>query len=126
MGTVAGGDRGCSSREVLLAGALLPLLLGPGGESGKRQCCRCLQMFADVLLALVAGPVTSEPRLRWRPRLNREIKLMLGVLLDLSPSWSRHGGQVWLGVTGDAVGCPHGGRVPWVGKWPVSCRTWLE
>lgn len=39
-------------------GALLPLLLGPGGEHSKGHCCRCLQMFADVLLALVVELVT--------------------------------------------------------------------
>ena len=118
---VADGDRGCSGREVLLAGALPPLLPGPRGESGKRHHCRCLQMFADVLLAPAVGPVTGEPRLRCRPRLNRERKLMLGFLLDPSPVWPQRGGQVRLGATGAAVGCPHGVRVPWIGR-EVACE----
>lgn len=48
-------------------GALLPLLLGPGGEHGKGHCCRCLQMFADVLLAPVVELVTSEPQASAQP-----------------------------------------------------------
>lgn len=128
---VADGDGGCSGWQVLLAGTLLLLLLGPGGERGKRHCCRCLQMFADVLLAPAVGLVTSEPQLRCRPQLNQEGKLMLGFLLDPSPARSRHGGQVWLGATGAAVGCPHGGRLPWIGR-EAACelraaiRGWIR
>lgn len=128
---VADGDGGCSGWEVLLARASLPLLLGPGGESGKRHCCRCLQMFADVLLALAMGPVTSEPWLPCQPQLNRERKPMLNFLLDLAPARHWRDGQVRLGATGAVVGCPHGGHVLWVGseaacELRAAVRGWIR
>lgn len=81
-------------------GALLPLLPGPGGVQGQRHHCRCLQMFADVLLAPAAGQVTSEPWPQSRPRLNQETKLVLSFLLDPSPARFQPSGQGWLGNVG--------------------------
>lgn len=76
------------------AGALLLPLPGSGGEDSKRHRCRCLQMFADVLLAPGVELVTSEPWLLCRPQLNPGRKLMLSFLLGPAPAWPRCGGQV--------------------------------
>lgn len=73
---------------------------------GQRQHCRCLQMFADVLLAPAAGQVTSEPWPQCQPQLKQETEQVLNFLLDPSPAWLQHGGQGWLGDVGLPQGVP--------------------
>lgn len=79
MGTASG-------QEGLLMGALLPLLPGPGAEHGKRHHCRCLQMFADVLLAPAVGLVTSEPWPQCRSQLT-DAQHSAGSLPSPVPAW---------------------------------------
>lgn len=89
-----------------LAGALLPLLPGSGGDSSERHCCRCLQMFADVLLAPGVGLATSEPRPRsacyWSWPQPGPVA---------QSSWGLQGLR-WGVPTGAGAGCPQRGRGP--------------
>lgn len=101
---------------------------GDGDCSGGRLCWRGLCcLFSQDLGENMVNVTTADVRRclqmccwpqqwDWSPvspgRSVSLSRLMLSVPLDPSPARSQHDGQVQLG----AVGCPHEGCGPWIGR----------
>lgn len=110
VATVAGGDGAAPAAG---GGFAAP---SPGMWRRQRRTSS-LQMFADVCRC-AAGPGSGTGHQR--------APTALSVLLELAPAWP--GGQVRLGATGAAMGCPQGGcgRVSPEGTWPWVGRAELR